>query len=119
MAKKAASSTSKYNLSHKRAGRLYKLLRILSEGSATRAQLVRKLKVGARTFYRDVDLLRECGISIRTLENGYELTTKFDLALGKLPFPSPDLTFGEVVTLMKGRTKAHQKLKQMFDKVAS
>lgn len=118
MAKKATRSTvPAIRISGERAGRLYKILKVLDGGPATRAQLLKTLKTGMRTFYRDVDLLRECGIRIDTVENGYELHDKLSDAVNQLPFPEPNLTFGDVLSLMKGRSKSHQKLRGMFEKI--
>ena len=116
MAKKFASSpTSDQRISGPRAGRLYRLLKSLSRGPMSRPQLLKRLKVGMRTFYRDVDLLRECGIVIEPGESGYALETSLDAALSLVPFPNPQLTFGDVVTLMKGRSASHRKLRHAFD----
>lgn len=104
-------------ISGERAGRLYKLLKLLSSSSLARPQLLRKLNVGMRTFYRDVDLLRECGISIETQDGSYSLHGSFEQALSHLPFPDPELTFGDVVTLMKGRTGSHQRLRKLFNQL--
>lgn len=112
------SAAQRAHISGNRAGRLYKLLKVLSNGSASRAHLLKSLKMGMRTFYRDIDLLRECGVKIETAESGYTLLTSLEDALQQLPFPDPDLTFGDVVALMKGRSKSHQKLRQIFDQVS-
>jgi predicted DNA-binding transcriptional regulator YafY len=115
MAAKTASAAKRMRVSGQRAGRLYKLLKQLEKGPASRTQLVKRLKVGTRTFYRDIDLLRECGVKVETENDGYSLKTTLDAALQKLPFPDPQLTFGDVVTLQKGRTQSHKKLKGLLD----
>lgn len=115
MAQKSAPTANRTRVSGARAGRLYKLLKLLSKGTTQRTQLVKKLKVGMRTFYRDIDLLRECGVKIETNASGYEMTTKLDAALHKLPYPDPQLTFGDVVSLSKGRTQSHRRLKAQFE----
>jgi biotin operon repressor len=111
---KGSSHGTRVKISGERAGRLYKLLKLLSSNSLARTQLLRKLNVGMRTFYRDVDLLRECGVSIETEEGGYSLHGSFEQALAHLPYPDPELTFGDVVTLMKGRSSSHQRLRKQF-----
>lgn len=119
MARKAASATPKrIKISGSRAGRLYKLLTLLASGSTLRPQLLKKLKVGMRTFYRDVDLLRDCGVSIETEDSGYALSERLEDALGKLPFPDPELTFSDVLILMKGRTNSHSKLKNLLTELS-
>jgi hypothetical protein len=100
-----------------RAGRLYRLIRTLANGPRSRTHLLRALKVGMRTFYRDVDLLRESGIRIEAKDATYILADLLEVALHRLPFPDPQLTFGEAQQLAKGRTKAHAKLKQILDRM--
>lgn len=112
--KSGLSHGSQLKVSGQRAGRLYNLLKLLEHDARPRTQLLRKLKVGMRTFYRDIDLLRECGVNIETQEDGYLLADNFDAALSRLPFPDPELTFGDVVVLMKGRSASHQKLRKLF-----
>lgn len=112
--KTAASQAGRVKISEERAGRLYKLLKLLAHDSLARATLLRKLSVGMRTFYRDVDLLRECGVAIETHEGAYQLLGTLEQALAQLPFPDPELTFGDVLALMKGRSGAHQKLRRVF-----
>lgn len=114
-AKSASAGPKRMRVSGQRAGRLYRLLTQLEQGPVARAQLVKKLKVGTRTFYRDIDLLRECGVKIETRNDGYELKMTLESALQKLPFPDPQLTFGDVVALQKGRTQSHKKLKGILD----
>lgn len=111
---KRAGAVTGVRISGDRAGRLYRLLKILESSPATRAQLLKRLKVGMRTFYRDVDLLRECGVNIETRDSGYELHDAIDVALGRLPYPDPELTFGEVLDLMRGRSASHLKLRKQF-----
>ena len=114
MARKTAATAGEAKVSADRAGRLYKLLKQVANYPVSRAQIAKKLKIGLRTFYRDVDLLRECGVDIVTRDGGYELQGKLEDALGKVPFPNPELTFGDVLLLMKGRTASHQRLKRFF-----
>jgi predicted DNA-binding transcriptional regulator YafY len=100
-----------------RAGRLYKLLKQLSSGPAQRSTMLKRLRVGMRTFYRDIDLLRECGVEIETRAEGYSLTESLEDALDRLPFPDPELTFGDVLVLMKGRSSSHQKLRKLLEQL--
>ncbi len=94
-------------ISADRAGRLYRLLKqVANTGPTSRPQLLKRLKVGMRTFYRDIDLLRGCGIIIHAEPKGYTLQVTLDEALAKLPFPNPELTFGDVLQLIKGRSSA-------------
>lgn len=118
MAKASGRSTAKRaHISRDRAGRLYKLLKALANDPASRAQLLKSFKVGLRTFFREIDFLRECGVQIETGEFGYTPITSIDDALLQLPFPDPDLSFGDVVALMKGRSPSHQTLRHLFNQV--
>ncbi len=70
-----------------------------------------------RGFYRDLQCLRAAGIEV-ALENGkYTLQGKQDTALARVPFPDPGLSFGEAVTLSKGQSATHRRLKQMVNQL--
>lgn len=48
-------------------------------------------------------------------EGRYELITPLKAALARLPFPPPELSFGDVLELSKGRGSAQSKLKAQLD----
>ena len=108
----------KIHISADRAGRLYRLLKHVNGMTVTREILLKKLSVGMRTFYRDVDLLRECGIVVNVSDEGYSLDGILRDALHRLPFPDPELTFGDMDILMRGKSPSHLRLKQLFKKVS-
>jgi biotin operon repressor len=110
---------ARVHISAERAGRLYRILCQLTNKPTRRAVLLKKLDVGQRTFYRDVEMLRACGIVINTNVNsdGYSLPGTLADALHRLPFPDPELTFGDIEALMKGRKPTHDKLRKLFRKV--
>jgi DNA-binding CsgD family transcriptional regulator len=97
-----------------RAARLYRMLTLLGTGPQTRSQLLRRLKLDVRGFYRDLEALRALGIEVNTTgdETKYTLTGELDDALAKLPFPDPELNVRDVLQLTTGATAAHRKLKQ-------
>ncbi|WP_439620638.1 hypothetical protein [Gemmata sp.] len=100
-------------LTNQRAARLYRLLTLLGDGPQTRPQLLRRLKLDVRGFYRDLEALRDLGVEVATGEdNRYALAGGLDDALAKLPFPDPGLNFRDVQQLAKGDTTAHRKLKK-------
>jgi len=101
-----------------RAGRLCKLLRLLGAGPQTRSALARRLRIDVRGFYRDLDLLRRAGIPVVLEESRYRLDENASAAIARLPFPDPHLTLGEAMQLARGRTAAHQKLKQQIAVIA-
>jgi hypothetical protein len=100
-------------LTNQRAARLYRLLTLLGDGPQTRQQILRRLKLDVRGFYRDLEALRGLNIAV-TLgdDNRYALAGDLDDALARLPFPDPGLNFRDVQQLAKGDTAAHRKLKQ-------
>src|SRR6478672_5268319 len=72
-----------------RAARLHRLVVRLAESSQTRDALLVDLKIGLRTFYRELDLLRRCGVKIRLQGKTYVLHATPAEAEGRLPFPDP------------------------------
>jgi len=103
--------------SQRRAARLYRLLQSLSQGARGRAQLLRHLRVGMRTFYRDLELLRAAGIEL-TLENGkYSLSGSLKDSLELLPFPDPELSFADVLALGKAASQPGRKLRKLYLKL--
>lgn len=119
MERRKLSAEPTVGISIDRAGRLFHLLEALAEGAHSRATLMRRLKSGLRTFYRDLDLLRTLGVDLRTESDGYSLHTSLEEALASVPFPDPELTFGDVMTLMRGRSTAHRKLKHLFEQTTA
>lgn len=118
MARKRTSRTSSRDISGitpERFGRLFRLLTLLGEGPRTRAVLIRQLKTDVRGFYRDLELLRQNGITVRLEEQQYHLEGEVHATLKQLPFPDPHMTLGEIEQLAKGRTPAHQKLRGRLD----
>ena len=100
-----------------RSARLYRIVALLSAGPKTRDQLLRRLKLDVRSFYRDLEKLREFAVAIELVEHRYRLDEPFDRALSHLPFPDPLLNLREAMTLAKGRTAAHRKLKQQLGRI--
>jgi hypothetical protein len=93
------------------------LLKLLAAGPLPRAGIVRKLGVNQRGFYRDVEVLRGCGILIRPRDGRYELTGGFAAALDRLPLPDPRLTLGQAQRLARGRTPAHRTLRDHIARI--
>ncbi|HSQ56333.1 MAG TPA: hypothetical protein VLM40_11390, partial [Gemmata sp.] len=90
------------SLTAQRAGRFYRLLTLLDSGPQTRQQLIRRLRIDVRGFYRDLESLREIGIDIVTRDdNRYALIGSLEDALARLPFPDPGLNFRDVQQLAK------------------
>lgn len=97
-----------------RAARLYRLVAFLSEGPRTRKALLQRLRIDIRTFYRDLEMLRECKIAVALAKRKYTLETEAASARLALPFPDPGLSLGEAQQLAKGRGKVHLKLREIL-----
>lgn len=96
-----------------RAARLYRLLTLLGGGPQTRRQLLSRLKLDIRGFYRDLEALRALGIEVAAgADNKYLLAGDVDAALARLPFPDPGLNVRDALLLANGPTAAHRKLRQ-------
>jgi hypothetical protein len=100
-----------------RAQRLHRLLRFLGNGPQARTALLRKLRLGVRGFYRDLETLRVVGTSVKLADGKYRLLDTLESALERLPFPDPNLTLGEARVLAKGRAGVHVKIRAIVDKI--
>jgi predicted DNA-binding transcriptional regulator YafY len=107
-ARRAASPATA--VTFERAARLFRLLTYLGAGPQKREALVRRLGLGVRGFYRDLDALRRAGIEADLEEGRYVLRGDVAEATARLPFPDPGLTLGEARQLARGRMAAHRKL---------
>jgi len=102
-----------------RAARLHCLLHLLRATPRPRDWLKNRLSLDVRGFYRDLELLRSCGISVPLNEGCYILEGSVSDAVARLPFPDPRLTLGEAVQLARGRTTAHRKLKEQLARITA
>ncbi len=82
-----------------RAGRLHHLVVLLAQGISDRDVLLKRLEIGIRTFYRELEMLKRCGIKVRRDGRVYQLKTTRSDAEGMLPFPDPQLSFAEAAEL--------------------
>ncbi len=82
-----------------RAARFHRLVGYLGLSARTRADILTHLRIGLRTFYRELDLLRRCGVKVRHRKKLYHLLTTAEDAEGRLPFPDPQLSFAEMAEL--------------------
>jgi hypothetical protein len=115
MAKKQIAESSEVSsVTAERAGRLYRLVRLLSDAPQSRANLLRRLSLNIRGFYRDLETLRSAGVSIVLTKGRYTLAEDATEAIDLLPFPDPGLTFGEARQLAKGRGKGNKKIQQQL-----
>jgi hypothetical protein len=105
------------SVSLERASRLYRLVELIGDGPRTRAMILNKLKIDIRTFYRDLELLRENKIEISLDRRKYSLLIPEKIAVSLLPFPDPGLSLGDAQVLAKGRTKIHKKLRDLLKQI--
>jgi hypothetical protein len=69
-----------------------------------------ELRIGLRTFYRELDLLNRCGVKIRHKTKLYFLVPTAREAEGRLPFPDPQLSFAEMAELAECDCPAGKRL---------
>jgi hypothetical protein len=105
------------SVSVERAARLYRLVELLGAGSRSRPLILKKLKIDIRTFYRDLELLRDNHIEVTLQRRKYFLSLAPKSAGSMLPFPDPGLTLGEAQLLAKGRTKVHKKMRELLEQI--
>ncbi len=110
-----ASSSS--TVTADRAARLCRLLTLLGQGPQTRATLTRRLKLGIRGFYRDLEVFRLVRVRVDLSNGRYVLKTPLAQAIDRLPFPDPGLTLGEARLLARGGTRANKKIKRQLGEI--
>lgn len=102
-----------------RAARLHRLVTVLAAGPQTREAVLQELGIGLRTFYRELELLKRCGVKIQQKNKAYRLQTTAEQAEGRLPFPDPQLSFAEMAELARGPGEAARRLAEMLATVTS
>ncbi len=100
-----------------RASRLHRLVTVLTTGPQTREAVLHELRIGLRTFYRELELLKRCGVKIQQKDKAYRLQSTAEQAEGRLPFPDPQLSFAEMAELARGPGEAARRLAEMLDSV--
>jgi predicted DNA-binding transcriptional regulator YafY len=96
---------------------LHRLARLLDEAPRSRAELIELLQIGLRTFYRELELLRRCGVKIRLIGKKYQLRGTLAQAETQLPFPDPRLSFAEMAELSSCQGPAARRLGGMLKRV--
>jgi predicted DNA-binding transcriptional regulator YafY len=100
-----------------RAARLHQLVTTLESSSTARDTLLDRLAIGLRTFYRELDLLKRCGIKVRREGKSYRLSSTVAEAEGRLPFPDPQLSFAEMAELSRHPGEAAKRLAEIYRSV--
>ena len=102
-----------------RAARLHSLVMLLAESPRTRDEVLSRLRVGLRTFYRELELLKRCGVKVQQKNKSYTLLATSEQAEGRLPFPDPQLSFAEMAELARCQGEAGKRLAEMLASVVS
>jgi predicted DNA-binding transcriptional regulator YafY len=97
-----------------RAERLHRLVTFLAENPRTRASILSELRIGLRTFYRELELLKRCGVKVRHKTKQYMLLATAEQAEGRLPFPDPQLSFAEMAELARCDCAAGERLAELL-----
>lgn len=100
-----------------RAARLHRLVSHLTEAPRTREALLTHLGIGLRTFYRELELLKRCGVRVVLVKKEYTLRSTAEEAEGRLPFPDPQLSFAEMAELSRCSGPAGQRLAELLASV--
>lgn len=115
--KRPASPTRKrpvYQITLGRASRLYRLVTMLEVEATSREVILDRLMIGLRTFYRELDLLKKCGIKVRRDGKTYALTSTRAEAEARLPFPDPQFSFAEMAELARLPGEAALRLAEIY-----
>jgi hypothetical protein len=102
------------HISLPRAARLHRLVCFLAENPRARSAILSDLKIGLRTFYRELDLLGRCGVKVRHKQKLYHLLPTAGEAEGRLPFPDPQLSFAEMAELSQCPCPAGARLAELL-----
>ena len=100
-----------------RAARLHRLVRFLAEAPRNRIAVLTELRIGVRTFYREWELLKRCGVKVRQRSKLYFLWATAEQAQGRLPSPDPQLSFAEVAELARCDCAAGRRLAALLAEV--
>jgi predicted DNA-binding transcriptional regulator YafY len=97
-----------------RSARLYRLVHFLAEAPRSRMAILSELRIGLRTFYRELESLKRCGVKVRQRSKLYFLPATAEEAEGRLPFPDPELSFAEMAELARCDCPAGRRLADLL-----
>jgi predicted DNA-binding transcriptional regulator YafY len=100
-----------------RAARLHRLVMLLAESPRSREAVLAALGIGLRTFYRELELLKRCGVKVQHRNKAYNLHATAEEAEGRLPFPDPQLSFAEMAELARHPGEAASRLARLLESV--
>ncbi len=93
------------------------MVAFLSSSPRNRTEILSDLRIGLRTFYRELELLKRCGVKVRHKAKLYHLLATADEAEGRLPFPDPQLSFAEMAELSRCDCPAGRRLAALLASV--
>lgn len=102
-----------------RAARLHRLVMLLAQEPRTREAVLAALGIGLRTFYRELELLKRCGVKVQHKNKAYTLHATAAQAEGRLPFPDPQLSFAEMAELSRYPGDASKRLARLLESVVN
>jgi predicted DNA-binding transcriptional regulator YafY len=100
-----------------RAARLHHLVTFLAGSPRTRVHILAHLRIGLRTFYRELELLKRCGVRVKHKAKLYHLLATAEESEGRLPFPDPQLSFAEMAELARCDSSAGRRLADLLASV--
>ena len=100
-----------------RAARFHQLVSLLAESPRTRPVILSQLRIGLRTFYRELEFLKRCGVRVRHKHKLYHLLPTAAEAEGRLPFPDPQLSFSEMAELARCDCSAGRRMAELLASV--
>ncbi len=107
------------HITRRRASRLHALVGLLRERPLARGEILKALDVGLRTFYRELALLKRCGVRIRHKDKLYSVVPDSRDPAGRLPFPDPQLDFAEVAELARCDCDAARRLAALLESLTA
>ena len=114
--KRRGTGTTRPGLTRGRLIRLFRFLKLVEKSPQKREQIMKRLHLDIRGFYRDLEALRELNIPIDIgKDHRYCLRVTLEEALTRLPFPDPQLTFSDVADLSQGNGPVHEKLRKQWE----
>jgi probable HAF family extracellular repeat protein len=76
-----------------------------------------ELGIGLRTFYREIELVKRCGIKVQNKDRKFSLLTTAEQAERRLPFTDPHLSFAEMADLSRHPGPASRRLAELLARV--
>jgi predicted DNA-binding transcriptional regulator YafY len=102
-----------------RAARLLRFVRLLAERPRKRPDLLAEMRIGVRTFYRELGVLRSYGLQIRLRDHSYCLLTPAAEAEGVLPTPDPRLSLAELRELAAHPGNTARRLSELSERLVA